>query len=70
MMGLVGMLAYNFQVTLPVAAKHVFGGDARTFGLMTAAMGIGAVGGGLVTRRPRQDRIAADGDHRVRRSAS
>ena len=48
MMGLVGMLAYNFQVTLPVVAKHVFGGDARTFGLMTAAMGIGAVGGGLV----------------------
>ena len=49
MMGLVGMLAYNFQVTLPVAAKQVFGGDARTFGLMTAAMGIGAVVGGLVT---------------------
>jgi MFS family permease len=49
MMGLVGMLAYNFQVTLPVVAKHVFGGDARTFGLMTAAMGIGAVGGGLVS---------------------
>jgi MFS family permease len=49
MMGLVGMLAYNFQVTLPVAAKHVFGGDARTFGLMTAAMGLGAVGGGLIT---------------------
>lgn len=48
MMGLVGMLAYNFQVTLPVAAKQVFGGDARTFGLMTAAMGIGAVAGGLV----------------------
>jgi MFS family permease len=49
MMGLVGMLAYNFQVTLPVAAKQVFGGDARTFGLMTASMGIGAVVGGLVT---------------------
>jgi MFS family permease len=49
MMGLVGMLAYNFQVTLPVAAKHVFGGDARTFGLMTAAMGLGAVAGGLIT---------------------
>jgi MFS family permease len=49
MMALVGMLAYNFQVTLPVVAKHVFGGDARTFGLMTAAMGIGAVAGGLVS---------------------
>jgi MFS family permease len=49
MMGAIGMLAYNFQVTLPVMAKHVFDGNARTFGLMTAAMGIGAVGGGLVT---------------------
>ena len=49
MMGLIGMLAYNFQVTLPVVAKQVFGGDARTFGLMSAAMGIGAVGGGLVS---------------------
>jgi MFS family permease len=49
MMGLVGMLAYEFQVTLPYAAKHVFHGGSQTFGLMTAAMGIGAVFGGLVT---------------------
>ncbi|MEO9175271.1 MAG: MFS transporter, partial [Gaiellales bacterium] len=49
MMGLVGMLAYEFQVTLPYAAKHVFSGGSQTFGLMTSAMGIGAVAGGLVT---------------------
>ena len=49
MMALVGMLAYEFQVTLPVFAKHVFDGGAETFGVMTAAMGIGAVVGGLVT---------------------
>jgi MFS family permease len=49
MMGLVGMLAYEFQVTLPVFAKQVFHGDAETFGIMTAAMGIGAVAGGLMT---------------------
>jgi MFS family permease len=49
MMALVGMLAYEFQVTLPYAAKHVFHGTSQTFGLMTAAMGIGAVGGGLIT---------------------
>ena len=48
MMGLVGMLAYEFQVTLPYAAKHVFHGDSQTFGLMTSAMGIGAIAGGLV----------------------
>jgi MFS family permease len=49
MMGLVGMLAYEFQVTLPVFAKHVFHGGAETYGIMTAAMGIGAVVGGLMT---------------------
>ena len=49
MMGLVGMLAYEFQVTLPVAAQHVFHGGAQTYGLMTAAMGVGAVVGGLVS---------------------
>jgi MFS family permease len=49
MMGLVGMLAYEFQVTLPVLAKHVFHGGAEVYGVMTAAMGIGAVFGGLMT---------------------
>ncbi len=49
MMGLIGMLAYEFQVTLPVVAQHVFHGGAETYGVMTAAMGIGAVVGGLVT---------------------
>jgi MFS family permease len=49
MMGLVGMLAYEFQVTLPVVAKQVFHGGAEVYGLMTAAMGIGAVAGGLMT---------------------
>ena len=49
MMALVGMLAYEFQVTLPYAAQRVFHGGSETFGIMTAAMGIGAVFGGLVT---------------------
>lgn len=49
MMALVGTLAYEFQVTLPVAAQRVFHGGSETFGVMTAAMGVGAVVGGLVT---------------------
>lgn len=49
MMALVGMLAYEFQVTLPVAAERVFHGGPETFGVMTSSMGIGAVIGGLVT---------------------
>jgi MFS family permease len=49
MMGLVGLLAYEFQVTLPVLAKQTFHGGAEAYGFMTAAMGVGAVIGGLFT---------------------
>ncbi len=49
MMALVGTLAYEFQVTLPVAAERVFHGGSETFGIMTAAIGVGAIFGGLVT---------------------
>jgi MFS family permease len=48
MMGLAGMLAYEFQVSLPVMAKDALHAGPAGFGFMTAAMGIGAVGGGLV----------------------
>jgi MFS family permease len=49
MMGLVGMLAYEFQVTLPVVAGTVFHGSSTIYGALLAAMGIGAVIGGLWT---------------------
>lgn len=49
MMGLVGMLAYEFQVTLPVLAGTVFHGSSTIYGVLMAAMGIGAVIGGLWT---------------------
>jgi MFS family permease len=49
MMALVGCLAYEFQVTLPVLASHTLHGDASTYGFLTAAMGVGAVVGGLYT---------------------
>jgi MFS family permease len=47
MMALVGMLAYEFQVVLPVVASHSYGGGAQAYGFLTAAMGVGAVIGGL-----------------------
>lgn len=47
MMALIGCLAYEFQVVLPVVAQQTFGGDASTYGFLTAAMGAGAVVGGL-----------------------
>ena len=49
MMTVVGTLAYEFQVSLPVLAKQTFHGGAVAYGFMTAAMGVGAVVGGLVT---------------------
>ncbi len=47
MMALIGCLAYEFQVVLPIVAAKTFDGDARSYGFMTAAMGVGAVVGGL-----------------------
>jgi MFS family permease len=49
MMGLVGMLAYEFQVSIPVLARQTFHGGSEVYGFLTAAMGIGAVVGGLLT---------------------
>jgi MFS family permease len=48
MMGLVGCLTYEFQVVLPIVAGETFAGDSTTYGFLTAAMGAGAVVGGLV----------------------
>jgi MFS family permease len=47
MMAIIGCLTYEFPVTLPYLAREAFAGDSRTFGFMTAAMAVGAVGGGL-----------------------
>jgi MFS family permease len=47
MMFLIGTLAYEFQVVLPLLAKDTFDGGAGMYGVMSAAMGAGAVLGGL-----------------------
>ncbi len=49
MMGVVGTLAYEFQVVLPLLARFTFEGDAGTYGTLSALMGLGAVIGGLAT---------------------
>jgi MFS family permease len=48
MMAIVGCLGYEFQVSLPVMARQGLHTGAAGFGFMTAAMGIGAVAGGLL----------------------
>jgi MFS family permease len=47
MMALVGTLAYEFQVTIPLIAHQTFGLGATGFGLLYAAMGFGSVAAGL-----------------------
>jgi MFS family permease len=49
MMGVVGCLTYEFQVSLPVMAESGLHVGATGFGFMTASMGVGAVVGGLLT---------------------
>ena len=48
MMAIVGCLTYEFQVSLPYMASHGLHAGSAGYGFMTAAMGAGAVAGGLV----------------------
>jgi MFS family permease len=48
LMVVAGTFAYEFNVTLPLLARYVFEGDARTLGILNFALGAGAVVGGLV----------------------
>jgi MFS family permease len=48
MMAVAGCLTYEFQVSLPVMADRGLRAGATGFGFMTAAMGLGAVVGGLL----------------------
>jgi MFS family permease len=47
-MSVIGIFAYNFQVTLALLAKTTFHGGAGTYSLLTSSMGVGAVVGGLL----------------------
>jgi hypothetical protein len=53
MMGLVGMLAYEFQVTLPIVAGHVFHGSSEVYGTLAGIDG-----------RRRRHRRSLDGGER------
>jgi MFS family permease len=64
MMAVIGTLAYEFTVTLPLLSEFTFDAGSGGFAAMTALMGGGAVAGGLVTASfgpptPRRLSIAA-----------
>ncbi len=47
LMLIVGMVAFNYQITLALMAKNVFHTQADQFGLLTTALAAGALGGAL-----------------------
>lgn len=47
MMALVGLLAFNFAVVLPVFAREDFHGSGGTYGLLSTMLSIGSVAGSL-----------------------
>jgi MFS family permease len=54
MIAVIGTLAWEFNVTLPLMASKVFHGGAAAYGTMASVMGAGAVVGGLISAaRPR-----------------
>jgi len=56
MIAVIGTLAWEFQVSLPLMASEVFHGGAASYGVMASVMGGGAVVGGLISAarsRPR-----------------
>ena len=55
MMAVIGVLVFEFSVTLPLLARYVFAGDASALAYLMSAMGIGAVAGGLITAGRRGD---------------
>ena len=62
MMAVIGTLAYNFSVLLPLFAHDVFHRGAGTYSALTVAMGIGALAGGLTIasrRRPSYQLLVA-----------
>ncbi|HWS45333.1 MAG TPA: MFS transporter [Acidimicrobiia bacterium] len=53
MMAVIGTLAFNFQVIIPLMSTGTFGLGAGGFGGLTAVMGVGAVLGGLAAASTR-----------------
>lgn len=49
MMAVIGTLTYNFHVILPLLARFTFHGGARTYGILSAFLGVGMLSGSLLS---------------------
>jgi MFS family permease len=54
----IGTLAFNYQVTLPLFAERTLNGDATTFTWLYATMSLGSVAGALTVARRRDMSVA------------
>lgn len=51
LLAVIGTLAFEFQVTLPLLAERTFGGGAGTFTMLYSAMSAGSLAGALLVAR-------------------
>lgn len=57
MMTIIGTLSYEFTVTLAIFSQFTFHGNAGTYSLLTAGMGIGSIIGGLYSANLKTHKI-------------
>lgn len=57
LLAVVGTLALNFTVILPLLARNTFHGDASTYGMLFAVLGVGSLAGALFTASRREPSI-------------
>jgi MFS family permease len=57
LLAVVGTLALNFTVILPVLARDTFHGDASTYGTLLSVLGAGSLVGALVTASRREPSV-------------
>lgn len=59
LMAIIGTLTYEFSVSLPLFAQFTWHGNAATYAEFTAALGIGAILGGIATATQKRPNGAA-----------
>jgi MFS family permease len=57
LLAVVGTLALNFTVVLPLLARFTFHGDAGTYGLLFSVLGLGSLCGALFTASRREPNV-------------
>ena len=57
LLAVVGTLALNFTVVLPLLARDVFHGDASTYGTLFSVLGLGSLAGALFTAGRREPSV-------------